>query len=317
MNHRVKCNLCGSTFSEVMSRYTRFERNTVLRCKKCGLVFLEPKQEKKEIETFYKKKYRDLDTLPVVSAQELFTKQDVRNDSKNRIAWIKERYDLRNKKVLELGSSSGYFLKQLSSVGSKASGVELNDDHAEYARKLGFHTYTKPIEDIGLKEEFDLIVTFHSLEHFFNPRKALRAVYASLKKRGMFLGEVPNQDDWRIKIFGNEVVKRFHYDPNHYFYFSPATLTRYLTSSGFTGITLETVERYNSLLQLKRILSGGYTLKDARTILKQDIFATPKDDTRIPHIHDAQETDFNRVFSKGINAELLGNCLRWTAVKTE
>ena len=136
----------------------------------------------------------------------------------------KKRYgNIKGKRILEIGSSSGYFLDTLSSIGAKeAVGVELNEDYADYAKNLGFTIYTKPIEDIGFKDEFDLVVSFHTLEHVFDPMSVLHAIRLSLRGGiGVFMGEVPNQDDWRIKIFDNYVVKRFHYDPFHYYYFSP------------------------------------------------------------------------------------------------
>jgi len=131
------------------------------------------------------------------------------------------------------------------------------------------------------------------------------------------MGEVPNQDDWRLKIFDNEIVKRFHYDPNHYYYFSPKTLKSYLERCGFGKVILETVERYNSLIQLRRILSGEYNQKNVEEILRRDIFAKPKDDVRLPHFNNRQESEFNRIFGKAVDDELMGNCLRWQAKKSK
>ncbi|MFH1514196.1 MAG: class I SAM-dependent methyltransferase, partial [bacterium] len=182
-------------------------------------------------------------------------------------------------------------------------------------RSLGFSVYSKNIETLGFKNEFDLVVMFHTLEHVFDPMAALRAIHTSLKRGGVFMGEVPNQDDWRIKIFNNEVVKRFHYDPFHYYYFSPKTLTEYLKKSRFDNIRLETVEKYNSLTQLRRILRGEYNEKYVDRILKQDIFAKPEDNVRIHHPDNYQETEFNRMFEKGADSMLMGNCLRWMATK--
>ena len=171
-----------------------------------------------------------------------------------------------------------------------------------------------PIEGIGFKNEFDLVVSFHTLEHVSDPMAVSHAIRLSLKGgSGVFMGEVPNQDDWRIKIFDNYTVKRFHYDPFHYYYFSPKTLTNYLKKCGFKDIALETVDRYNSLIQLRRILCGEYNHDCVEGHLKQDIFARPEEDVRIPHLDNHQESEFNRMFEKGVNSELMGNCLRWIA----
>lgn len=308
----MKCNFCGSENNETISEYTRVERNNILKCMDCGLVFLE----QIEGESVYTKVYREVDTLPKISAEEWLTNPVIIHDCKNRMEWISRRYgDVSGKKVLDIGCSSGYFLKTLFSTNAKASGVELNESCSDYARSLGFTVYSKTIESLGFNDEFDLIVMFHTLEHVFDPMSSMRAIYASLKPGGVFMGEVPNQDDWRIKIFNNEIVKRFHYDPFHNYYFSPKTLTDYLKKCGFDKVILETVERYNSLTQLRRILCGEYNDKYVDKILKQNVFAKPEEDVRIPNLNNRQETEFNIMFEKGVNSELMGNCLRWMATK--
>lgn len=40
-----------------------------------------------------------------------------------------------------------------------------------------------------------------------------------------------------------------------------------------------------------------------------------RDEVRLPDFNDKIETTFNRLFAKGVNAELMGNCLRWVASK--
>lgn len=313
----MKCNFCGSENNEIIHQHTRFEKNDVLECKDCGLVFLDIKKPKEEAESFYAKEYREVNSIPKKSAEEWFSDPVIRQDCKNRLEWITRQYgDVSWKKILDIGSSSGYFLKTLFSANARATGVELNESCSDYARSLGFTVYSKSIETIGFKNEFDLVVMFHTFEHVFDPASVLRAISTALNDGGVFMGEVPNQDDWRIKVFNNEVVKRFHYDPFHYYYLSPKTLTGYLKKYGFDHIRLETVERYNSLTQLRRILCGEYNLKDADKVLKQNIFTKPENNVRIQNLNNRQETEFNRIFEKGVNSELMGNCLRWVATKT-
>lgn len=312
----MKCNLCGSGNNEIIHQHTRFEMNNILKCRACWLVFLDMRKPKEGVELFYKKEYREVNSLPEKSAEEWFNDPVIMQDCKNRLEWITKQYgDVSGKKTLDIGSSSGYFLKTLFSANARATGIELNKNCSDYARSLGFTVYSKSIETIGFENEFDLVVMFHTLEHVSDPMSVLRAIHTSLKEGGVFMGEVPNQDDWRIKIFDNEIVKRFHYDPFHNYYFSPKTLTSYLKKCGFRDVKLETVERYNSLTQLRRILCGEYNEGGADKILKQDIFAKPREDVRIPDLNNHQETEFNRLLGKGVNSELMGNCLRWVAAK--
>lgn len=313
---KVKCNLCGSEDNKIIAKHTRFEMNDVLECEACGLVFLKSRKDQESIERYYQREYRENITIPVKTAEEMYNNPIIQKDCKERIVWIKNLYgDLNGKKVLDLGSCSGYFLEALSSAGAEVTGVELNEAYSDYARSLGFTVYSELIEDLDFDSEFDLVVMFHTLEHVYDPMSVIQAVYSSLVDGGSFMGEVPNQNDWRIKIFDNEVVKRFHYDPNHYYYFSRDTLTNYFGKCGFSEVSLETVERYNSVIQLKRILCGEYDQDNIDEVLKRDVFAKPAHDVRLHHIAPYHEIMLNGLLGKWINDSLMGNCLRWSARK--
>ena len=309
------CNYCGCEESHIVAEYTRFEKNNVLQCKNCGLVYLEIKEVKEAIESFYASEYRKIPTLPVISAEEHFNDKLTQNDANNRVRFISNSLDIRDKRILEIGSASGSLLQKLSEYGCKeAVGIELDESYSEYARQLGFKVFSKSIEKLDLNEEFDGVVSFHTLEHVYNPMRVLQAVYAALRPGGCFLGEVPNQNDWRIQLFNDEVVKRFHYDPNHYYYYSPTILERYLKTCDFSNISLDTVERYNSLLQLRNILSRQNSEVNVEETLNKHIFPEDeKDEVRLPNVDDQLDSKFNSLFEKGVNMELMGNCLRWSA----
>jgi 2-polyprenyl-3-methyl-5-hydroxy-6-metoxy-1,4-benzoquinol methylase len=307
----MACNYCGSVEYNIVARYTRFEKNNVLQCKNCGLVYLEMKKGKGAIESFYSSEYRKVPTLPVQSPEEYFYDKVTQNDANNRILFISHHMEIKDKRILEIGSASGNLLEKLREFGAKeAIGVELDEEFLNYARQRGFQVFTRSIEELDFKEEFDGVVSFHTLEHVYDPMAVIQAVYTVLKPNGYFLGEVPNQNDWRIQIFNDEIVKRFHYDPNHYYYYSPTTLKNYLKTCGFRNIKLETVERYNSLVQLRNILCDRN--ENVEDILRKYIFPkSERQEVRLPRTDDAIEMKFNRIFEKAVNSELMGNCLRW------
>jgi 2-polyprenyl-3-methyl-5-hydroxy-6-metoxy-1,4-benzoquinol methylase len=321
----MMCNYCGSVEHIIITRYTRFEKNNVLQCKNCGLVYLETKKDKKEIESFYSSStYRNIPTSPKQSPEEHFYDKVTIHDIEDRIKFISNNIKIKNKKILEIGSASGGLLKKIQEYGAKeVIGIELDEAYAKFSQKNGQNISTTSIEELNYKNEFDTIVTFHTLEHVYNPKAVFKSIYIALKKNGCFLGEVPNQNDWRMQIFDDEVVKRFHYDPTHYYYYSPTTLRNYLEKSGFTkdspkkdNIQLETVERYNSLRQLKNILCNKKDEKNVEKNLRKHIFPkNKKDEVRLPDINDRMEHTFNRIFEIAVNSELMGNCLRWLACK--
>ena len=312
----MACNYCRCKEYDIIARYIRFEKNNVLQCKNCGLVYLEIKKGKKEIESFYSSEYRKVPTMPVQSPEEHFYDKVTQSDANNRILFISNNLDIQDKRILEIGSASGSLLEKLLEYGTKeAIGIEIDEEFSKYTQQRGFKVFTRSIEELDFEEEFDAVVSFHTLEHVYDPMAVIRAVYAALKPSVCFLGEVPNQNDWRIQIFDDEIVKRFHYDPNHYYYYSPTTLKNYLEACGFSSIRLETTERYNSLLQLRNILCNQNSGKNIEEKLEKYIFPkTEGDEVRLPS-HNRIESEFNRIFEKGVNLELMGNCLRWVAHK--
>ena len=93
-------------------------------------------------------------------------------------------------------------------------------------------------------------------------------------------------------------------------------IKNYLKTCGFKKIQLETVERYNSFIQLQNILCKRDSDKPIEEVLEEYIF--PKDkktEVRLPDSDDQTSITFNRLFERGVNSELMGNCLRWTSYK--
>lgn len=318
----MRCNFCDSCNNSIIFEWTRFEQNNILRCNDCGLVFKEISETKKEIELFYKEKYRKSKTFPIQTAEEHYNDNMTKRDVSDRIHFIAKNVDLNDKNILdilEIGSASGGLMKKLRDTGSNVEGIELNNEYRDFSKRLEFNVYAMPIEDLNLKDVYDMIVSFHTIEHFIDPKSAIKSIHTALKTDGIFLGEVPNLNDWRISIFDDLIIKRFHYDPNHYYYFSPISLKNYLETCGFNKIKVETVERYNSILQLRNILCNKISekiyRKNIEEILEKYIFPrSEKDDVRL-HVDNQIEKEFNKIFGKAVNSELKGNCLRFVARK--
>lgn len=315
----MTCNYCGCEESSIIAEYTRLERNNIRQCRNCGLVYLEVNKSRQEIESYYSSDYRQNPAHQRLSADEHFHDRVQKNDASERSLFITENLDIRGKRILEIGSATGALLVKLREYGCKETiGIELTEEYAEYARQKGFHLFTSPIEGLGLREEFDGVVSFMTLEHVYNPMSAIKAIYGALKPGGCFLGEVPNQNDWRIQIFDSARVKRLHYDPDHYYYYSPATLTNYLNACGFSNVRLRTVERYRSLEELRDILCQPDSERDMPKILNRLIHPEGEQaDRRLPPVNDPAQTIFNRLFERGVDSELMGNVLRFVAFKSQ
>ena len=311
----MKCDFCGSIKNKKIFDYTRYIKNDVMECLDCALVFLKNIKNEDESIDHYKHNYRTKSDFPVHTPEELFNNPISLKDTIDRMKWITNHFNHKSASVLEIGSASGHFLDAMKKEGFNVTGIELTQEMVKYSRSLGLRVLDKSLIHLKLDSEFDLIVSFHCLEHISNPTKTFTAIKKALKPNGVFMGEVPNQDDWRISMFDSVLVKRFHYDPNHNFYFSPEMLKNYFKNCGLALKNLETVERYNTLTQLKRILSGENDTHKIESLLNRDIYTTADKDIRINQTHKDKEIYFQKILGDAINKNLLGNCIRWIAKK--
>ena len=111
------------------------------------------------------------------------------------------------------------------------------------------------------------------------------------------------------------MIQRLHYDPNHLYYFTPTTLNRYLNEAGFTGVLIETVERYNSWRQLQGVLTY-WGNRNSEEVMTEHIHPESQNkDMRTVCMDNQRVAFFNEKFATVVNSMLKGNCIRWIAVK--
>ena len=111
---KLRCNYCQGIEHDVITKYTRFEMNNVLKCKQCGLVSMKLEKDKDTIESFYSSEYRKTPLLPIQPAEEHYFDEVTQHDTNTRISFISKYVDINGKKVLEIGSASGSLLNKLS-----------------------------------------------------------------------------------------------------------------------------------------------------------------------------------------------------------
>jgi len=111
------------------------------------------------------------------------------NDAIDRIpVWIDylKKY-CKSGKVLEIGSSHGRFVKELSENGYQSVGLELDREICEWAKlKTGCDIRCKTIDDIE-DEKFDVIFANDVLEHLYDPKEFICKLSNLLKPNGKII----------------------------------------------------------------------------------------------------------------------------------
>jgi SAM-dependent methyltransferase len=138
-----------------------------------------------------------------------------------------------NKKILDMGSGTGYFLNYMKGNGYETQGIEISDS----ARKNSIENFgLQVVAPEGLlkgelKEKFGTVTLWHVLEHLYNPDEYMEAIKEQLTDDGTLIIAVPNHESFDGTAFEQHWAG---YDvPRHLWHFSPVTLEKFAKKNGF------------------------------------------------------------------------------------
>ncbi|MEJ5173098.1 MAG: class I SAM-dependent methyltransferase [Hydrogenothermaceae bacterium] len=155
-----------------------------------------------------------------------------------------------NKRVLEIGTSTGYVSKVLKERGNYVVGVEIDPEAAKIASKYCDEIIVGNIEVIELEEvlrdKFDVILLGDVLEHLIDPWKVLRKLRKFLKKDGFIVASIPNiaHGDVIISLLNNkfEYTEKGFLDMTHLRFFTKESILSMFESCGYTVKNLKYVK---------------------------------------------------------------------------
>ena len=120
----------------------------------------------------------------------------------------------KSSKILDIGCSSGIFLKDLVHLGFKNEnlfGVDISENAINNCRKNGIqNAFIMDAQNITLPEKFDIIVASDCLEHLQEDRKAIKNWKELLKTGGKMYVFVPAfQSLWSVHDEVNRHYRRY------------------------------------------------------------------------------------------------------------
>lgn len=213
----VNCNLCGADDTEFL-----FIKDNcrVVRCKRCGLAYINPRVAKEQLKDRYAGDY-SLGYIAKVASKRKRAKKIVK-----RIFKFKKKG-----RFLDIGSSAGFILEAARERGFEPYGVEISPHALRYAReKLELNVFDAYLEDAHFPDDFFDVVTMYSLlEHLPDPHKLLKDVSRIIKHDGLIEIWTPNIGHRRARRMGREWQNII---PDHLYYFSLETLKKMLEKAG-------------------------------------------------------------------------------------
>lgn len=107
------------------------------------------------------------------------------------------------KKILEVGSSSGYMTKVLKDRGCSVDVVELDTTALKKVKNIANLTFAGSIEDKKIqdqiKKHYEVIICADVLEHLADPEPVLDFLKTRLDDKGYFLISIPNVAFWEMR----------------------------------------------------------------------------------------------------------------------
>lgn len=236
----TRCLLCGGgTFATVLDGVTdtRFGAPglfRIARCETCGLEQTLPRPSPEELGRLYRDHYNyggERGTAYTAARRFVF-------DSGLYRLWMRldgdvSFYDRKGGgRLIDIGCNEGRGLGWYRANGFAAEGLETNPVAAAAARALGFPVHAVELARFQPSAPYDVAVLSNVLEHFLDPRAALRDIRRILKPGGELWVSCPNSESWLRHAAGRAWIN-WHV-PFHIAHFSTATLARLLQEQGFT-----------------------------------------------------------------------------------
>lgn len=256
--NKSKCIACGGT-GAVLHPHMQDHlfgvkgKWALIKCKNCGLVWLDPKPMPHEIHRFYdtyhthgKSEYIS-SFMVKISMTILFSSalKPIQRFRKFSYSMIPPFREVGNRslmwlpakpggKLLDVGCGNGIFLKRMHKFGWDVSGVEPDSKAAQQAmiNLKSDKIVIGNIENSGFEDNtFDAITMNHVVEHLLDPVDTLKNCFRILKPNGLLVVATPNAESLGARHFKN--LWRGWEPPRHIHIFSPRSLKLVAEQAGF------------------------------------------------------------------------------------
>jgi SAM-dependent methyltransferase len=228
----VRCNLCGADDTDVLATRSRFDVPlTSVLCRRCGLMYINPRMSSDQYRDFYKTTYRKFirvkDSVDVIFEKEVLEGKNIFDFSRARLT--------PGQRVLEIGCGPGGILAAFQSEGMAVHGVEPSLEESAFARARGI-----PVDTLLLEEfpetgpKFDFVILSRSLNHLADPSAALAKAWTLLgDNKYLFVNLLDFPTQCRFGLVAECA------QADHLYMFSPEIARVLLEKTGFEIIKMD------------------------------------------------------------------------------
>jgi 2-polyprenyl-3-methyl-5-hydroxy-6-metoxy-1,4-benzoquinol methylase len=241
MDYLTKCLACNSSNFDAYIQTTAMMHDNLPakynfdRCNDCGLVFLNPRVDEKELGQFYTASYLPYRVEEAWGKYASFVKKDQEHIDKARVKRLTKHSKLSAQcRILDIGCGKPTFLASLrNSTQANLIGLDFSDEGWKNDRDT-YHNIdlrTGEIEDLGNEKPMDIITMWHYLEHDYQPQQHLKQILNYAHEETRLIIEVPNFNSYTRKKFGKHWSG--YHTPRHSALYSPKNIELMLRNSGW------------------------------------------------------------------------------------
>jgi 2-polyprenyl-6-hydroxyphenyl methylase / 3-demethylubiquinone-9 3-methyltransferase len=170
----------------------------------------------------------------------------LREESRIKLNYIQKNInDLNNISVLDIGAGAGFISIPLAHLGAKVTALDLSSESLnilfERAKKQNIDNIkiieANALEELNLKEKYDLVLALDVLEHVVEPQKIIINARKNLKQNGVFIYHTLNQTFWCWLLYLQIVPRLIKHDPgsvhNYKLNIKPDQLNTWLIENNF------------------------------------------------------------------------------------
>jgi SAM-dependent methyltransferase len=183
--------------------------------------------------------YRHLDASDAALADRAWARLWRRKIRENFPPWLGEG------RLLDVGCANGRFLNQMKIVGWRVAGIEIDPMAASKAKTVTPDVFVgDPLDAPFSPGAFDVVTSFHVVEHLTRPVAALARMIDWLAPNGLLIVEVPNAGGAGGRLFGRYWSGLDF--PRHLVHFTPSTMAAMVERAGgrVTAAVHRTKPRY-------------------------------------------------------------------------